>query len=195
MLRRWTLIGLFPAVALIWATGTVATAQSADDEPVGWPVTKVELKKRPRAAVQQNLPANTEITEYAINSWESPPQRIGAQAFEVAPLDRFTPDIKPIRITYSPKEFGLRVEIAEELSKLAMRLRGTSDEITIIAHSGDAQLSTHDAVRLSFQRAILIRTLLLEEGVTADQIHLRALPQAEDDGPQDRVDINPFEEN
>ena len=38
---------------------------------------------------------------------------------------------------------------------------------------------------------MLVRLYLIEEGVSPDQIDLEALPQANDDGPPDRVEISP----
>lgn len=118
---------------------------------------------------------------------------------EIAPLKRIIPPVRHERILYAPGDFSISVGTAERLSQIAMRLRGTRDRISIVAHSrsrsgpgaGDAQISTHEAVKLSFKRAMLVRLYLIEEGVSPDQIDLEALPQADDGGPPDRVEISP----
>ncbi len=121
------------------------------------------------------------------------PAQIASQ--EIAPLKRVIPPVRHERILYAPGDFSISVGTAERLSQIAMRLRGTRDRISIVAHSGalsgDAQISTHEAVKLSFKRAMLVRLYLIEEGVSPDQIDLEALPQADDGGPPDRVEISP----
>lgn len=114
---------------------------------------------------------------------------------EIAPLKRIIPPVRYELIVYTPGDFSISVATAGRLDQMAMRLRGTRDRISIVAHSaggpGDAQISTHEAVKLSFKRAMLVRLYLIEEGVSPDQIDLEALPQANDDGPTDRVQISP----
>lgn len=110
---------------------------------------------------------------------------------EITLVDRFAPDIEAFQILYEPHMIVLTSEASRRLDRLAVRLKGTRDKISIIAYSGDAQLLTHEAVKLSFKRALLIRILLLDQGVEPEQIELRALSQATDGGPPDRVDIAP----
>lgn len=108
-------------------------------------------------------------------------------------MDRmFRPEIEPFTIRYEGEDFLITEETHQRLVRLAERLRGTQDQIRLTAHSGDAQLSAHEAVRLSFLRAVYIRIFLLENGVQAGQILLKALPQPED-GPSDIVRIVPVE--
>jgi len=166
-----------------------ATDQEKDDEPVGWPLKKPLPEKPPTP--DPNLPDSGEVTSKAIEDWAAERGGQRPRAPEIAPLDRFTPEIKPLRIEYEPGEYALSTDSAKELAKLAIRLRGTDDQIEIVAHSGDAQLSTHEAVKLSFKRAMLIRTFLLDEGVMPEQIHLQAQAQPDDGGPTDRVDVRP----
>jgi outer membrane protein OmpA-like peptidoglycan-associated protein len=46
-----------------------------------------------------------------------------------------------------------------------------------------------DARRLSLKRALAIRQVLIEDGVSADRIDVRAMGGVEDTGPTDRVDV------
>lgn len=169
-----------------------------------------------------SLPQRSEVTEKALAAWsvsavpagkvetaglpaDPPPESpldvrsAAAPTFlaspEIAPLKRITPPVRHELILYAPGDFSISVATAERLDQMAMRLRGTRDRISIIAHSGslagNAQISTHEAVKLSFKRAMLVRLYLIEEGVSPDQIDLQALPRANDGGPEDRVEISP----
>ena len=46
-----------------------------------------------------------------------------------------------------------------------------------------------DARRLSLKRALAIRQVLIDDGVSADRIDVRAMGGADDTGPADRVDV------
>jgi outer membrane protein OmpA-like peptidoglycan-associated protein len=46
-----------------------------------------------------------------------------------------------------------------------------------------------DARRLSLKRALAIRQVLIDDGVAADRIDVRAMGGADDSGPADRVDV------
>jgi outer membrane protein OmpA-like peptidoglycan-associated protein len=46
-----------------------------------------------------------------------------------------------------------------------------------------------DARRLSLKRALSIRQVLIDDGVSADRIDVRAMGGADDTGPADRVDV------
>jgi len=46
-----------------------------------------------------------------------------------------------------------------------------------------------DARRLSLKRALSIRQVLIEDGVSADRIDVRAMGGVDDTGPTDRVDV------
>ncbi len=161
-------------------------------EPPPTPRDSATLDRTPLAAgaVERiELPADS--------SNAAAPARIASP--EIAPLKRITPPVRHELIVYAPGDFSIGVGTAERLAQMAMRLRGTRDRISIVAHSGggagsgagNAQISTHEAVKLSFKRAMLVRLYLIEEGVSPDQIDLAALPQARDGGPPDRVEISP----
>ena len=46
-----------------------------------------------------------------------------------------------------------------------------------------------DARRLSLKRAVSIRQVLIDDGVSADRIDVRAMGGVDDTGPADRVDV------
>jgi outer membrane protein OmpA-like peptidoglycan-associated protein len=177
-----------------------------DDEPVGWPLRPSDKARMDHQLQGQKpatpLPQRSEVTEQALAAWPAVGGSAAAAEIaspEIAPLKRIIPPLRHERILYAPGDFSISVATAERLDQLAMRLSGTRDRISIVAHSsngagdqaGDAQISTHEAVKLSFKRAMLVRLYLIEEGVSPEQIDLEALPLADDAGPPDRVEISP----
>lgn len=197
------------------ATTGAPTKGAPANEPVGWPLKRGAEGPREPADARTDPPADSGAGARALGAWPSPEVRsqplplyrdaedadgaAGSRALnsrpEIAPLQRFTPDFKRRRIVYSGSDFSLTLGAAEMLDQLAMRLRETGEKIEILAFSSTAQLSTHEAVKLSFKRAMLVRLYLLDEGVSADQIELRALPDTADAavtgtaGAADRVEI------
>ncbi len=108
---------------------------------------------------------------------------------EIAPLDRFASAIEAWTVSYRPQDIAFSPEIAARLDNLALRLRGTTDIIELVGYSGDAQISTQEAIKLSLMRTMMIRTYLINLGVDGDHVDLKALSQATDAGHPDRVDI------
>ena len=61
--------------------------------------------------------------------------------------------------------------------------------IQIQAYGGAKGDKSTDARRLSLKRALSIRQVLIDDGVPADRIDVRAMGGADDGGPADRVDV------
>ncbi len=61
--------------------------------------------------------------------------------------------------------------------------------LTINAYAGGDPATPSIARRLSLSRALAVRSALIEEGVRATRIDVRALGLAAGDGPPDRVDV------
>ena len=207
------LLGAAAAALLSWtAVAETKPKKADDDEPVGWPLTKRQQQEFRIEERRTPLPGNTEATTRALKAWpdadgdiQDGTLRNGAPAGEIknpeiAPLQRFVPPFRPRRFTYEGDEFALTVARAAELDKIALRLRTSGEVLEILAYAaettgadtGAAKLSTHDAVKLAFKRGMIVRLYLLDEGVRADQITLRALPAVENepDAPSERVDID-----
>jgi len=64
-----------------------------------------------------------------------------------------------------------------------------ASRIQIIAYGGQRGDKSSDARRLSLKRARIIRQLLIDGGVPAERIDVRAMGGATDSAPPDRVDI------
>lgn len=76
-----------------------------------------------------------------------------------------------------------------ELELVAAELMRHSDRIEIQAYAGPASGLTSDARRLSLQRGLAVRKVLVEQGVLQSRIDVRALGGVRDNGPTERVDI------
>ena len=73
-------------------------------------------------------------------------------------------------------------------SDLSAALRGTA-RIQLEAFGGTPGDKSSDARRLSLKRALAVRALLIESGVPAERIDVRALGGTTDGGTPDRVDV------
>jgi outer membrane protein OmpA-like peptidoglycan-associated protein len=73
-------------------------------------------------------------------------------------------------------------------SSLTVTLKGTG-RVQLEAFGGTPGDKSSDARRLSLKRALAVRALLIEDGVPAERIDVRALGGANDGGAPDRVDV------
>ena len=69
------------------------------------------------------------------------------------------------------------------------RLRGLGGSEMGIGDSND---TSSTARRLALRRALSVRRELIDHGIVAERIQVRALGGTSDSGPQDRVDIGLF---
>ncbi|MBA2590475.1 MAG: OmpA family protein, partial [Alphaproteobacteria bacterium] len=61
--------------------------------------------------------------------------------------------------------------------------------VELQAFGGAKGDKSSDAHRLSLKRALAIRQVLIDDGVSADRIDVRAMGGVDDTGPADRVDV------
>lgn len=64
-----------------------------------------------------------------------------------------------------------------------------ASRVELQAYGGPKGDKGSDARRLSLKRALAIRAVLIQDGVSADRIDVRAMGGADDSGPADRVDV------
>lgn len=74
-------------------------------------------------------------------------------------------------------------------SDLNAAMTGPSSRVELQAYGGNHGDKGSDARRLSLKRALAIRQILINDGVSADRIDVRAMGGADDSGPADRVDV------
>ena len=106
---------------------------------------------------------------------------------EIAPLKRYRPDIQPRTFSYAKGELIFTPTEEETLKSVALRLRGTKDRVQLVSHAGDAEISRHEAVKMAYKRAMIIRNFLVRHGVDAKQVDVEALGAPKDGGPTDQV--------
>jgi outer membrane protein OmpA-like peptidoglycan-associated protein len=68
-------------------------------------------------------------------------------------------------------------------------MSGPSSRVQLQAYGGNRGDKGSDARRLSLKRALAIRQVLIDNGVSADRIDVRAMGGVDDTGPADRVDV------
>lgn len=68
-------------------------------------------------------------------------------------------------------------------------MTNASDRIELEAYGGDRGDKGSDARRLSLKRALAVRQALIDDGVPAERIDVRAMGGVDDSGPADRVDV------
>jgi len=68
-------------------------------------------------------------------------------------------------------------------------MSGPGSRVQILAYGGDKGDKGSDARRLSLKRALAIRQVLIDDGVSSERIDVRAMGGADDSGPADRVDV------
>lgn len=68
-------------------------------------------------------------------------------------------------------------------------MSSASARVQIQAFGGNRGDKGSDARRLSLKRALAIRQVLIDDGVPAERIDVRAMGGADDSGPADRVDV------
>jgi outer membrane protein OmpA-like peptidoglycan-associated protein len=68
-------------------------------------------------------------------------------------------------------------------------MTSASSRIQIQAYGGNRGDKGSDARRLSLKRALAIRQVLIDDGVPAERIDVRAMGGVDDKGPADRVDV------
>jgi outer membrane protein OmpA-like peptidoglycan-associated protein len=81
----------------------------------------------------------------------------------------------------------------DTVKSLAAELSGPlsdgSVKIQLYAYGGERGDKSSDSRRLSLKRAIVVRQLLIDNGVPSDRIDVHAMGGVDDKGPADRVDI------
>lgn len=85
---------------------------------------------------------------------------------------------------------GAAVAAVRTLStSLGSALNDPNARIQLMAYAGQRGQKTSDTRRLSLKRALVVRQLLIDDGVPSERIDVFALGGTDDDGPADRVDV------
>jgi len=166
---------------------TVAALEPAEPMPAAplEPAAEPEpLQSEPAAA--EPLPA-TEPETVAQPEPEPEPQ-VAALAPD-GPLDLTQPG-PVLTIGFAADEMDLRPEAAASLDTLlAAMLRDETARIQLMAYAGSQGDGASASRLLSLRRGRAVRDYLIENGVRSTRIDVRALGDAVEQGPPDRVDV------
>lgn len=74
-------------------------------------------------------------------------------------------------------------------TSLNAALGDSTARVQLMAYAGQRGEKSSDTRRLSLKRALVIRQLLIDDGIPSERIDVFALGGTEDSGPLDRVDV------
>jgi outer membrane protein OmpA-like peptidoglycan-associated protein len=84
---------------------------------------------------------------------------------------------------------GTAVSAIRSIAGSLSSAMGDNGRIQLMAYAGGRGEKTSDTRRLSLKRALVIRQLLIDDGVPSERIDVFAMGGVDDDGPLDRVDV------
>ncbi|MEQ9813656.1 MAG: OmpA family protein [Azospirillaceae bacterium] len=100
------------------------------------------------------------------------------------------PDMPGYRLLFDPGSDALSTAAGSLLNGLAQRLIDNPEQtIQVRAYAQSSVDRGSDARRLSLNRALTIRTFLLDRGIRSTRIDIRALGDTAEGEPRDRVDL------
>lgn len=198
-MRHWRFSLTLVAASVLWLSAAgVSFAQQASPPESGsveinWGALS-ELKSRPQTVPQP-------ITAPVFQPPAAPVKPLKAlrPAAEVlavtAPPVPAPQDLDPgsesllLQLSFRGQSDDLSGIAIQQLSELAERMRGLAGRLQVRSYASPTDGTSGSARKLSFKRALAVRSFLIEEGVRSSRVDLRALGPADDGGEEDRVDI------
>lgn len=104
-----------------------------------------------------------------------------------APLS--PPEPALLRIEFSENESALGQTAREDIEAFSSDFAKKSGRLELRAYAGPPHDTSSTARRLALRRALSVRRELIDHGIVAERIQVRALGGTSDSGPPDRVDI------
>ncbi len=115
------------------------------------------------------------------------------QKEQVAAVPKEQKNEQTTSVAFAADSTELSVKDKEVLTELAQRLNDNSEvRLQLLAYANDDGEGAQTARRLSLSRALVVRRFLVEQGVSASRVQVRALGNQAIDGVPDRVDILPL---
>lgn len=111
----------------------------------------------------------------------------GEMSAAEAPLS--PPKSALLRIEFSENESALGQTARENIEAFSSDFVKRSGRLELRAYAGPPHDTSSAARRLALRRALSVRRELIDNGVVAERIQVRALGGTSDSGPPDRVDI------
>lgn len=124
---------------------------------------------------------------------EKPAQRAASLEPQKPSKPRIVAGAKKDSITFAPNATDPSTSAVGAIRSLAgtlsTALTDSGARVQLMAYAGMRGEKSSDTRRLSLKRALVIRQLLIDDGVPSERIDVFALGGADDDGPLDRVDV------
>jgi outer membrane protein OmpA-like peptidoglycan-associated protein len=174
-----------PRTAALSDFGDVAVARPATPAP---PPARSESRPRPE-------PVRTPPPQRVVPA-EPPAQRMAS--VEPPPARTLPPTRNPEAdsgskrgvILFAPNATDPSVSALQSVKSLAGNLNAEgSSRVQLLAFGGPRGEKSSNTRRLSLKRALVIRQILIDNGVPSERIDVRAMGGTDDDGPPDRVDV------
>ena len=171
------------------ASGTSEPAAAPDEEQNAEEPTGQASEKEPETsadALQQ------EPEPIASANAPSEEKTNGAKATPAATMVAAAPPTNDVMasVGFLPSSADLSDEARARLQALAEKLNSNSSgRVQILAYAESDSDSPNAARRLSLSRALVVRGFLIDQGMNATQMQVRALGDRFEEGPPDRVDI------
>ncbi len=148
--------------------------------PAAAPAPVAKLPEAPKAEAPK---AEAPKAEPQVAAIPAAPQPSEPAKTEAAPAD------KPLTIVYTTGS-QIPSDAAASMKELTDRLaKDSSLRVQLMSYASDAEKNVSRSRRLSLERAVAVRKLLMDNGVDSTRIEVRALGDQNAGGAPDRVDI------
>jgi outer membrane protein OmpA-like peptidoglycan-associated protein len=166
---------------------TAAAPDVAEEAPAALPLVASAAPSAPPAPSTPLAPSESEASPPPVPEVPAPPGQ--TQTAAVAPTETIDLDA---RLLFAEGSAELSAEDKQKLLALADQLqRDPEIRIQLLAFAAGDDETPNAARRLSLSRALAVRSFLVDQGITAARVQVRALGQGSENGPPDRVDIKP----
>jgi outer membrane protein OmpA-like peptidoglycan-associated protein len=125
----------------------------------------------------------------------APPTTVATRAPSTRPAQKAAPPRAPaadsgtVRLIFDPSTDDLTDDNTRMLAPQIATLEHDEElKLRIVAYAGGKGGSSISARRMSLSRALAVRSYLMDRGISASRLEVRALGNRSQDGPPDRVD-------
>ena len=96
----------------------------------------------------------------------------------------------PLRIVYAGTGSQIPADAGPNIKELTQKLVGDpSLRVQLLSYASDPEKNVSRARRLSLERAVAVRKMLIDNGLDSTRIEVRALGDQNPGGAADRVDV------
>jgi outer membrane protein OmpA-like peptidoglycan-associated protein len=164
-----------------------AAPDVVEEAPAALPLVASAEPPAPSAPSTPLAPSESEALPPPVPEVPAPPGQ--TQTAAVAPTETINLDA---RLLFAEGSAELSAGDKQKLLAVADQLqRDPEIRIQLLAFAAGDDATPNAARRLSLSRALAVRGFLVDQGITAARVQVRALGQSSEDGPPDRVDIKP----